>query len=62
VALAVTAQGFLESPVAVGVRFVAHDESEASFSGEEVLEVTDRPPARLVFTREGARRELDGVL
>ncbi len=62
VRLAVTPQGFLEAPVAVAVRFVAHDESEASFSVEEVLEVTDRPPTRLVFTREGVRREFDGML
>lgn len=50
--LPVTPQGFLRTPVSVGVRFVARHVGESSFSLEEVLEVTDRPPVQLIFSRD----------
>ena len=56
VELPVTALGYLADPVAITVRFVAGDASEASFTIEEVLEVTDRPPSTLIFSRDGVRR------
>ena len=59
VELAVTPRGYLKEPVAITVRFVAADVSEASFTIEEVLEVTDRPPSKLMFTRDGVRRVFD---
>lgn len=55
VELPVTAHGFLRQPVSVAVRFVATDVTESSFSVEEVLEITDRPPTRLVFSRDDQR-------
>ncbi len=57
----VTEQGFLATPVSVGVRFVAKDVSEASYSVEEVLRVTDRPPAQIVFGRDGVHRVFAGA-
>ena len=52
----VTPHGFLRTPVSIGVRFVAKDVSEASYTREEVLRVTDRPPTQIVFERDEVRR------
>lgn len=54
----VTERGYLRLPMSVGVRFVARDVEEASFSVEEVLEVTDRAPAQLVFSRDKPARRV----
>ncbi len=60
VELPVTDLGYLRYPIAVGVRFVARDLEEASFSVEEVLEVTDRAPASLLFSRDQPVRRIFG--
>ncbi len=56
VLLPVTPQGFLAEPVVIAVRFIARDVTEASMTVDLVLETTDRPPPRLEFSRDGARR------
>lgn len=52
----VTAQGFMAAPTTVTVRFIAHDATEAATTTRVTLETTDRPPQRLEFDREAARR------
>jgi hypothetical protein len=59
--LPVTKQGFLAEMVVVAVRFVAADVTEASITVEEVLEVTDKAPAWIEFSRDGAHRGFDGT-
>ena len=56
VILPATEQGFLAEQVVVAVRFVARDVTESSITVDTVLEVTDRAPPRIEFTRDGARR------
>jgi len=56
VLLPTTEQGFLAEQVVVAVRFVARDVTESSITVDTVLEVTDRAPPRIEFTRDGARR------
>ena len=57
--LPVTNQGFLAEPVVVAVRFVAQDVTQSSMSVEEVLELTDKVPVWIEFSRDGARRGFD---
>lgn len=56
VLLPVTEQGFLAEQVVVAVRFVARDVTESSITVDTVLELTDRAPPRIEFTRDGPRR------
>lgn len=59
VSLPVTNQGFLAEPVVVAVRFVAQDVTQSSMTVEEVLELTDKAPVWIEFSRDGARRGFD---
>lgn len=54
--LPTTPQGFLAEPVAITVRFVARDVTEASITQSTILHNTDRAPQRLEFDREKVRR------
>ncbi len=58
ITLAGTDGGFFRNTVSVRVRFIAEDPAFASATVEEAFALTDRIPARIVFTPAGAKRIL----
>jgi hypothetical protein len=53
---AATSRGFFRGETVVRVRFIAADSRETSATVDEVFAPTDRIPARVVYSPEGARR------
>lgn len=58
ITLAGTDGGFFRNTVSVRVRFIADDPAFASATVEEAFALTDRIPAKIVFTPTGAKRIL----